>query len=83
MLKKLRADLVREGCLGALESGPTVEEPGVLATAARGGEYKDVLDRVTGEELDGAGVARARGMKYSTCVRSGCMSTPPISRRVK
>ena len=60
VLKGLRADLVRDGCLGAVEAGPTVEEPGVLTVAARGGEYKDVLDRVAGEVLDGAGVARAR-----------------------
>ena len=46
--------------MGELEAGPTVKEPGVLDNAAKGGEYNDVLDRVTGEVLDGAGVARAR-----------------------
>ena len=60
VLKALRAELVQDGCLGALEVGPTVEEQDAVQAAAKGGEYKDVLDRVTGEVLDGRGVAKAR-----------------------
>ena len=66
VLKALRADLVLDGSLGALEARPTVEEQDAVTTAAKGGEYKTVLDRVTGEVLDPASVAAAREeeMKY-------------------
>ena len=57
VLKGLRADLVRDGYLGALEAGPPVEGSGVLASAAKG-------RRVQGRPVpcDGRG-ARRRGRR--------------------
>jgi hypothetical protein len=60
VLKALRMQLRLGGSLGALEVGQTVEEEELLQTAVKGGPYKDVLDRVTGQILDGGAVAKAR-----------------------
>ena len=48
VLKALRMQLRLGGAMGALEVGPTVEEEELVQSAAKGGQFKDVLDRVTG-----------------------------------
>ena len=49
-----------DGTVGALEVGLTVEEPDVFSTAAAGGAYAEVWDRVSGQLLDGERVHKAR-----------------------
>ena len=61
ILKALRAELISAGTLGSCDAGgPTVDEEDFVDKAARGGEYGDIYDRITGELLDSEGVAVAR-----------------------
>ncbi len=48
MRKALRSQLVPDGIIGSVEVGTTVEEVDAAAAAEAGGEYKDVLDRMSG-----------------------------------
>ena len=44
----------------AMEVGETVEEEDVVTTATKGGQHKEVLDRITAQRLDLVGVEKAR-----------------------
>ena len=50
----------------ALEVGETVEEEEVGTTTTKGGQHKEVLDRIRGQRLDpvGDGKARKEEMTY-------------------
>ena len=44
-----------------MEVGETVEEEDVVTTATKGGQHKEVLDRITAQRLDLVGVEKHVG----------------------
>ena len=66
VLKALRNEMILAGCVCALEVGQTLEEEELVVSAAKGGPYQEIFDRVTGQALDTEGVAKARAeeMEY-------------------